>query len=121
MLTEKGHGVPQASADPVAFHTPPVFTKVGPERTNIETKKGGSKAYTDSISSAIAEAMLADPKVTVLTAAMCQGNKLEKVREKFPERFFDVGICESHVRKFLYLQSHALFQTLFWLQFLLIG
>ena len=29
-----------------------------------------------------------------MTAAMCQGNKLEKVRDDFPDRFFDVGICE---------------------------
>lgn len=96
VFTEKGHGVPQASQDPVAFHTPPVFTKVGPERTNIETKKGSSKAYTDAFSTAIANAMETNPKVTVFTAAMCQGNKLEKVREQFPERFFDVGICEAH-------------------------
>src|SRR5262249_21292876 len=89
-----------ASQDPVTFHTPPVFTKVGPERTNIETKKGGSKAYTDAMSAAIADALAADPRVTVMTAAMCQGNKLEKVREKFPERFFDVGICESHAVAF---------------------
>ena len=35
-----------------------------------------------------------------MTAAMCQGNKLEKVREDFPDRFFDVGICESHAVAF---------------------
>src|SRR5262245_39723402 len=40
--------------------------------------------------------MSADPRVSVITAAMCQGNKLEKVRSDFPARFFDVGICESH-------------------------
>ena len=100
VFTEKGHGVPQASEDPVAFHTPAVFTKVGPARTNIETKKGGSKAYTDTMSAAIADALAADPAVAVLTAAMCQGNKLEKVRAKFPDRFFDVGICESHAVAF---------------------
>ena len=31
---------------------------------------------------------------------MCQGNKLEAVREAFPTRFFDVGICESHAVAF---------------------
>jgi 1-deoxy-D-xylulose-5-phosphate synthase len=31
---------------------------------------------------------------------MCQGNKLEPVREEFPDRFFDVGICESHAVAF---------------------
>jgi 1-deoxy-D-xylulose-5-phosphate synthase len=100
VFTEKGHGVPQASADPVTFHTPPVFTKVGPSRTNIETKKGGAKAYTDVASAAIGDLMAADERVTVLTAAMCQGNKLEPVRERFPKRFFDVGICESHAVAF---------------------
>jgi 1-deoxy-D-xylulose-5-phosphate synthase len=107
VLTEKGHGVPQASEDPVTFHTPPVFTKVGPERTNIETKKGGSKAYTDAVSAAIASAMETDPKVTILTAAMCQGNKLEKLRDTFPDRFFDVGICESHAVAFAAGQAKA--------------
>jgi 1-deoxy-D-xylulose-5-phosphate synthase len=107
VFTEKGHGVPQASQDPVTFHTPPVFTQVGPGRTNIETKKGGSKAYTDAVSSAIAGALEADPRVTVLTAAMCQGNKLEAVREKYKERFFDVGICESHAVAFAAGQAKA--------------
>src|SRR5438270_3630691 len=37
---------------------------------------------------------------TVITTAMCQGNKLEKVRTDFPARFFDVGICESHAVAF---------------------
>jgi 1-deoxy-D-xylulose-5-phosphate synthase len=107
VLTEKGHGVPQAMEDPVKFHTPPVFTKVGPERTNIETKKGGSKAYTDSMSAAIADALETNSKATVLTAAMCQGNKLEAIRERFPDRFFDVGICESHAVAFAAGQAKA--------------
>jgi len=38
--------------------------------------------------------------VAVITAAMCQGNKLEKVRTDFPDRFFDTGICESHAVAF---------------------
>ncbi len=100
VLTNKGHGVPQASADPVTFHTPPVFEKIGPDRSILALKRGGSKAYTDAASSAIYSAMKEDDRVAVITAAMCQGNKLEKVREDFPERFFDVGICESHAVAF---------------------
>ncbi|MEO8497059.1 MAG: transketolase C-terminal domain-containing protein, partial [Planctomycetota bacterium] len=34
------------------------------------------------------------------TAAMCQGNKLEVIRDEFPDRFFDTGICESHAVAF---------------------
>lgn len=100
VLTEKGHGVPQASKDPVTFHTPPVFEKVGPERTIVSLKRGGSKAYTDAVSTAVYEEMKNNPKVAVITAAMCQGTKLEKVRSDFPDRFFDTGICESHAVAF---------------------
>jgi 1-deoxy-D-xylulose-5-phosphate synthase len=107
ILTEKGHGVPQASEDPVTYHTPPVFEKVGPERTILALRRGGSKAYTDAVSSAIYQAMEKDPRVTVITAAMCQGNKLEKVRADFPDRFFDTGICESHAVAFAAGQAKA--------------
>jgi 1-deoxy-D-xylulose-5-phosphate synthase len=100
LLTRKGHGVPQASADPVTYHTPPVFEKIGPDRSILALKRGGGKAYTDAVSSTVHAAMQEDERVCVLTAAMCQGNKLEKVREDFPKRFFDVGICESHAVAF---------------------
>ncbi len=100
VLTQKGHGVPQASADPVTYHTPPVFEKIGPERTILALKRGGSRAYTDVMSGAIYNVMQEDPRVTVITAAMCQGNKLEKVRSEYPDRFFDTGICESHAVAF---------------------
>ncbi len=100
VLTEKGHGVPQASEDPVTYHTPPVFEEVGPERTIVSFRRGGSKAYTDAVSASIYQEMKDNPKVAVITAAMCQGNKLEKARSDFPERFFDTGICESHAVAF---------------------
>lgn len=96
VITVKGKGVPQASDDPVTYHTPPVFEEVGPDGTIVSLKKGGSKAYTDVASTTIHELMTEDPRVAVITAAMCQGNKLEKVRADFPTRFFDVGICEGH-------------------------
>ncbi len=107
VLTVKGHGVPQASEDPVTFHTPPVFEQVGPNRTIVALKRGGSKGYTDAVSAAIYQAIRDDPRVTVMTAAMCQGNKLEKVRADFPARFFDVGICESHAVAFAAGQAKA--------------
>ncbi len=100
VLTKKGAGVPEACADPVTFHTPPVIENIGPDRTILSLKKGGSKAYTDAMSAAIYKEMAADKRVAVITAAMCQGNKLEKVRSDFPDRFFDTGICESHAVAF---------------------
>src|SRR5262249_24374271 len=91
VITEQGHGVPQASEDPVTYHTPPAFEKAGPDRPSLSLKRGGSKAYTDAASPAIYRAMEKDPTVAAITAAMCQGNKLEKVRNDFPDRFFDTG------------------------------
>src|SRR5579864_690587 len=64
VLTQKGHGVAQASADPVTYHTPPVFEKVGPERTILALKRGGARGYTDAVSNGIHEAMPADKRVT---------------------------------------------------------
>jgi 1-deoxy-D-xylulose-5-phosphate synthase len=100
VLTTKGQGVPEASEDPVKYHTPPVIEKVGPERQILELKSGGGKAYTDAVSAAIHHALAHDPQTVVITAAMCQGNKLEKARADFPTRFFDVGICEAHAVAF---------------------
>ena len=99
VLTEKGHGFKPAEADPVFFHTPAPF-ECDDDDCIVSIKKSSARAYTDAASTAIANCMRRDERVTVLTAAMCQGNKLEKVREEFPTRFFDVGICESHAVAF---------------------
>jgi 1-deoxy-D-xylulose-5-phosphate synthase len=100
LFTTKGQGVPQAAEDPVTYHSPGVFEKVGPNMEIISVKKTSAKAYTDVMSASIYKALRNDPKVAVLTAAMCQGNKLEKVRTDFPKQFFDTGICESHAVAF---------------------
>ncbi len=99
VITEKGHGFKPAAADPVFYHTPPVFERFDSEQVELK-KSGAAKSYTDFASSAIFEQMEKNDKVTVITAAMCQGNKLEPLRARFPERFFDVGICESHAVAF---------------------
>ena len=70
-------------------------------------RAGGGPAYTDVISDAIRSQMTTNPRVTVLTAAMCQGNKLESIRDEFPDRFFDTGICESHAVAFAAGQCKA--------------
>ncbi len=94
VVTEKGHGFRPAAEDPVMFHAPPQFRR-DVDRV-VEMKKGGSRTYTHAASDAIHEALGANDRATVLTAAMCQGNKLEKLRDDFPTRFFDTGICEAH-------------------------
>lgn len=105
VVTEKGHGFHPAAADPVFFHAPPAFERHGEEA--IPKARGGSRAYTHIASDAIHQALSRDQNVTVMTAAMCQGNKLEKVRSEFPRQFFDTGICESHAVAFAAGQAKA--------------
>ena len=98
VMTDKGHGFEPAVKDPVKYHAPAPFQRA--EDGIIPLKVTSGKAYTDAVSAALFSAMQRDPKVGVITAAMCEGNKLQKVRETFPDRFFDVGICESHAVAF---------------------
>lgn len=105
VCTEKGHGFKPAAADPVFFHTPVPFTCE--DQAIIPLQKSSSLAYTDVASQAVFDQMERNPRVTVMTAAMCQGNKLERVRAAFPERFFDTGICESHTVAFAAGQAKA--------------
>ncbi|MEZ6092716.1 MAG: 1-deoxy-D-xylulose-5-phosphate synthase [Pirellulaceae bacterium] len=105
VITKKGHGFEPAASDPVFFHTPPTFDRKGDEV--VLKKKSGGKAYTHHARDAIFDQMKHNPRVTVITAAMCQGNALEPVREAFPDRFFDVGICESHAVAFAGGQAKA--------------
>jgi 1-deoxy-D-xylulose-5-phosphate synthase len=105
VITKKGCGFEPAASDPVYFHTPPVFERTGQQA--VISKKASGKAYTNHARDAIFDQMKHDPRVTVITAAMCQGNLLEPVREAFPDRFFDVGICESHAVAFAAGQAKA--------------
>jgi len=99
VVTEKGHGFPPAAKDPTRFHAPAPF-----ERSNgsvvLLKRSSGRPPYTELVRDAVLAAMRANPKVVAITAAMCQGNMLEPVRSEFPDRFFDVGICESHAVTF---------------------
>jgi len=103
VVTEKGHGYQPAAADPVYFHTPPALGSAG---QTAETR-GSSVSYTHCARDAIRQEMRRNPRVVVLTAAMCQGNKLEPVRDEFPDRFFDTGICEAHAVAFAAGQAKA--------------
>jgi 1-deoxy-D-xylulose-5-phosphate synthase len=98
VVTEKGHGYQPAAEDPVYFHTPPAFSAA--ESPGAHSRAASQRSYTEVIRDAILARMQADPATVVMTAAMCQGNKLEPVRDAFPDRFFDTGICESHTVAF---------------------
>lgn len=99
VLTEKGHGFEPAAAEPVKFHAPSPF-KVEECGDVVHLKSSSSLAYTDLVSAALFDIMAENPKVAVITAAMCEGNKLQKIRNTYPDQFFDTGICESHAVAF---------------------
>ncbi|MFN3153460.1 1-deoxy-D-xylulose-5-phosphate synthase [Bremerella sp.] len=106
VVTEKGHGYDPAAEDPVYYHTPPILKK-SDDSCEAPKSSGGSKAYTNYARDAIAEVMRKNESVTVMTAAMCQGTKMEPLRDEFGDRFFDTGICESHTVAFAAGQAKA--------------
>jgi 1-deoxy-D-xylulose-5-phosphate synthase len=95
VVTEKGHGFQPAAEDPTTFHAPAPFQRENGTVVPLK-KSSGLPPYTQVVRNAVLDQMHANPKVVAITAAMCQGTMLEPVRDEFPDRFFDVGICESH-------------------------
>ena len=96
VVTEKGHGFPPAAEDPTTFHAPAPFQRAERlDRARSRNRPAGRPTPSWS-ATPCSRRCATDPKVVVITAAMCQGNMLEPVRDEFPDRFFDVGICESH-------------------------
>ncbi len=111
VVTEKGHGYKPAAEDPIAYHAPaPLECENGDDghphgvaalsSSKVAARRISPKSYTQVVRDTLLEQMRVDKRIVVVTAAMCQGNMLEPIRDKFPERFFDVGICESHAVAF---------------------
>ena len=95
VVTEKGHGFQPAAEDPRTFHAPAPFQRENGSVVPVK-KTSSTPPYTRLVRNAVLERMRVDRRVTAITAAMCQGNMLEPIRDEFPDRFFDVGLCESH-------------------------
>lgn len=86
--TIKGKGLPEAEAEPTKYH------QMSP-RTERESPK--IRTWSEAASFEAGQLAEADGRIVCLTAAMATGVKLEGFRKCFPERFFDVGIAESHM------------------------
>ncbi|MBN1852231.1 MAG: 1-deoxy-D-xylulose-5-phosphate synthase [Pirellulales bacterium] len=108
VVTKKGHGFEPAERDPAHFHAPPRFERDLRDKGRIAVmKEGPQRTYSHVASDSIYDLMQRNPRITVLTAAMCQGNQLERIRDEIPDRFFDVGICEAHAVAFAAGQAKA--------------
>lgn len=95
VLTKKGKGYPPAEEDPASFHG------VGPFIIATGKPKGEAKpSYTNVFSSTLIEIAEKDKRVVAITAAMPEGTGLSMFAERFPDRFFDVGIAEQHALTF---------------------
>jgi 1-deoxy-D-xylulose-5-phosphate synthase len=93
VLTRKGRGyAPAEDDDEKCLHdVSPFDPRSGPRRR----RPAGSR-YTDVFSRALVAAGERDPSVVVLTAAMPGSTGVLPFRNRFPERWFDVGIAEQH-------------------------
>ena len=90
-ITQKGHGYAPAYNNPDVFHgVGPFDVKTG----KLVNKK--VKTYTEVFSDFIMGKAEEDPRVVAITAAMASGTGLKGFAQRYPERFFDVGICEAH-------------------------
>ncbi|HLG30926.1 MAG TPA: transketolase C-terminal domain-containing protein, partial [Candidatus Brocadiales bacterium] len=64
--------------------------------TIVETAKGDKLSYTNVFSDTIVELAATNNKIVAITAAMPDGAGLSTFKRRFPDRYFDVGICEQH-------------------------
>jgi 1-deoxy-D-xylulose-5-phosphate synthase len=86
VLTQKGKGYSAAEADATKFHG------VSPSNSEISS----SPSYSAVFGQTVLRLMRDDEKVVAITAAMLDGTGLAMVPHEFPQRVFDVGICEQH-------------------------
>ena len=89
--TEKGRGYEPARKHPARFHGTSAFNL----EHGIPLKTGGKANYTDIFSTVMLKLADRVPNLVALTAAMPDGTGLKRFRNRFPQRFFDVGIAEE--------------------------
>ena len=96
VCTKKGKGYGPAMENPELFHG------IGPfnPRTGLPDNLNGPKTYTQVFSDALLREAKKDDRIVAITAAMEDGTGLIPFHEEFPQRFFDVGIAESHAVTF---------------------
>ncbi len=96
VLTKKGKGYEPAEENPDIFHGIGPFDIISgkPHRSN------GTVTYTKVFGDTITNMAVEDERIVAISAAMVSGTGLKEFSEKFPDRFFDVGIAEQHAVTF---------------------
>ncbi|SHK51175.1 1-deoxy-D-xylulose-5-phosphate synthase [Thermocrinis minervae] len=96
VYTKKGKGYKPAENDPVTWHGVAPYKRESGEFI----KKPSPPTWTSVFSKAIVELAQMEPRLVVITPAMREGSGLVEFSQKFPDRFFDVGIAEQHACTF---------------------
>ena len=96
VVTKKGQGYKLAEADPVLYHGPGKFNP----SEGIKPAAAGKMTYTQVFGDWLTDMAAADDKLVGITPAMREGSGMVKFEQKFPERYYDVGIAEQHAVTF---------------------
>ncbi len=91
VATQKGRGYPPAEKSPESWHGTSCFDVPTGDRAP-SSKEGYSHVFGQALVDLAAD----DSRICGISAAMCAGTGMNLFAERFPERFYDVGICEEH-------------------------
>ncbi|MGR3303830.1 MAG: 1-deoxy-D-xylulose-5-phosphate synthase [Candidatus Scalindua sp.] len=95
VITEKGKGFEPASANPERYHSAGNF-KLHNGKVKETPKDPKQVSYTKVFGKTLIELAETNKDIVAITAAMPDGTGLDAFSKKFPDRYFDVGICEQH-------------------------
>jgi 1-deoxy-D-xylulose-5-phosphate synthase len=97
VVTKKGKGWEYAENDSTKWHGPGAFDYA---TGTINKNAGDPPTYTEVFADTLVELAEKDKTIVGITAAMAEGTGLKKMHQRFPERYFDVGIAEQHAVTF---------------------
>lgn len=99
VITQKGKGYAPAEADAIKYHGVSAFSpeKVEPAQSaTVSSGKPKPKTYSQVFTEALIELAKIEEDLIAITPATAEGSGLVQFGKVFPERFFDVAICEQH-------------------------
>ncbi|MGB4812765.1 MAG: 1-deoxy-D-xylulose-5-phosphate synthase [Methylophilaceae bacterium] len=96
IVTQKGKGFEPAEDNPNKYHGIGKFDPCNGDTLAISAQK----TYTEVFGDWLVDMAKVDPRLIGITPAMCDGSGLNRFSEKFPDRYFDVGIAEQHALTF---------------------
>ena len=96
IVTQKGKGFEPAEDDPNKYHG---VSKFDPSNGFTHTSSA-AKTYTQVFGDWLVDMADTDDKLVGITPAMCDGSGLNAFANKYPNRYFDVGIAEQHALTF---------------------